>query len=238
VGASKNKPGFRLKISDWEEIHRLPDSWPPERLRKVLESADLDEPVADEDAFDMAALALQDLDEQEAGELTLKVVFGDTMGSGVRQNLVDDLRDDRPWEQFASIEQQAGIFEAMVLLHHAFPNRYGIPDAIRLRLSVQPLDKQAAAWLQDDPSDRLILRLLASGMPDEAVLNRLYAPELASDAFPAASGILWRLDIVDSTDEDLPAASCFDVYSSCQWLAPLEHRTAWEGVGWPDNVLG
>ena len=234
---SAQKHRFRLTVADWSEIHRLPDSWPPERLRRVLELADFDDPVTDEEAMDMALLALQDLDEQDAGELVLQVVFGDGMSSGVRQNLVDDLRDDRPWEQFARVEQQSGIFEAMVLLQQAFPNRYGTPDAVRLRLRIEPLDRQAAAWLQGDPSTALVLRLLASAMPDDAVLKRLYSSELASDAFAEAQGILWRIDVVDRADDDEPAAVDLDVYSSHQWLATLEHREEWEGVGWPDGAF-
>ena len=233
---SAQKHRFRLNVVDWTEIHRLPDSWPPERLRRVLELADFDDPVTDEEAMDMAQLALQDLDEQDAGELVLQAVFGDSMSSGVRQNLVDDLRDDRPWEQFSRVEQQAGIFESMVLLQQAFPNRYGTPDAVRLRLRIEPQDRQAVAWLQGDPSFGLILRLLASGMPDDAVLKRLYSSELASDTFAEAQGILWRIDVVDPPDAE-QAAFELDVYASHQWLATLELREEWEGVGWPDGAL-
>jgi hypothetical protein len=159
------------------------------------------------------------------------------LSSGVRQNLVDDLEDDRPWEQFASVYKQAGIFEAMVLLQQVFPQRYGIPDAVRLRLSVQATDAEAAACLRNGPSAPFILRLLASGMPDDAVLKRLYLSELQSDAFADAGAILWMIHRVNAGDVSEPASLACDVYSSWQWLAPLEHSIAWEGVGWPDGRL-
>ena len=144
-----SKERFRLAIREWNEIHRLPDSWSIERLREVLHQAEFLDPVDDADVSDMAVLVLQDLDVQDAGELVLKVVFGDRMSAGVRQNLVDDLEDDRPWEQFADVSLQAGIFEAMVLLQQVFPNRYGIPDAVHLQLSVAALDKTAAGYLAE-----------------------------------------------------------------------------------------
>lgn len=229
-----SKERFRLTILDWTEIHQLPGSWPAERLRQVLEQAEFDDPVDDADLLDMAIMVLQDLDVQEAGELVLNVVFGDRMSAGVRQNQVDDLEDDRPWEQFASVALQSGIFEAMVLLQQVFPNRYGIPDAVRLRLGVEALDKSAAGIVEDSlnfsTAERasLLLRLLASGMPDEAVLNRLYSDELRSESFAEAEHILWIAEPLtgESADEK---QICFEIYSSWQWLAPLEDLEVWEG---------
>lgn len=231
------KGRFLLQIDDWVEIHELPGSWPNESLREVLRLADFDDEVSDAELRDMAVLALQDLDEQAAGELVLQVVFGDKLSSGVRQNLVDDLEDDRPWEQFASIDKQAGIFETMVLLQQVFPLRFGIPDAIRLRLVVQATDVETTTRLRSGPSAPFILRLLASGMPDDAVLNRLYSSELQADAFADAGAILWMIDHVNSSDVAEPASFTCDIYASWQWLEPLEDITAWEGSGWPDGRL-
>lgn len=226
---------FRVTVEQWAEIHQLPDSWPAARLREVLERADFDDAVDDADLLDMAVLALQDLDVQDAGELVLEVVFGQKMSAGVRQNLVDDLDDDRPWEQFASIGLQAGIFEAMVLLQQVFPNRYGIPDALRLEISLQALDRTAAGYLAAGSGIHpLVLRLLASGMPDNAVLNRLYSSELKSDEFAEAADILWQVEQV-SSDAESATMRCV-VYSSWQWLAPLEDLEEWEAEGWPDGA--
>jgi hypothetical protein len=92
------KHAFQLSIEEWAEIHELLGSWPPGRLRNILELAEFDDAVADEDCVEMALMALQDLDWRAAGELVLEAVFGDAMTAGVRQNLTDDLEDDRPWE--------------------------------------------------------------------------------------------------------------------------------------------
>lgn len=236
-----SKERFRLTVLDWTEIHQLPGSWPAGRLRQVLGEAEFDDPVDDADLLDMAVMVLQDLDVQAAGELVLKVVFGDRMSAGVRQNLVDDLEDDRPWEQFASLALQSGIFEAMVLLQQVFPNRYGKPDAVCIRLRVQALDKSAAALLEDSGNfttverASLLLRLLASGMPDEAVLNRLYSDELDSNSFPDAEHILWVVEQVNASSANEKEV-CFEIHSSWQWLAPLEDLEVWEGVGWPDGA--
>lgn len=60
-----------------------------------------------------------------------------------------DLPQDEPWSDFADVLQQRGIFIAVVLLHKAFPTRYGTPDAQILSVSVQRIyadDLQAGAF--------------------------------------------------------------------------------------------
>lgn len=225
---------FDLRILDRVEVHALPDSWPIAALREVLRLADFDDVVSDEDAADMAAMSLQDLGERKASELVLEVVFGAAMSPGVRQNLWDDLQDDRPWEQFAHVDQQAGLFEAIVLLHRAFPRSFGNPDALRLRVEVSPVDSEARALLRQPPSPAFMLRLLAGGMDPSAVLKRLYEDDLAGDRFPDAAGILWRIEPAPPADPP-GAAHVFDIYSSCQWLAPLEDRERWQASGWADG---
>lgn len=228
---------FLLSIEEWAEVHELPGSWPPARLRKVLELVDFDDVVGDEDVAEMATMVLQDLEEQEAGELVLEVVFGQTMSRGARQNEVDDLHDDRPWEQFAAVGKQAGIFDAIVLLQRAFPRNFGIPDSIRLRLEIKATGEKPSAWLAEGPSSSLLVRLFASGMKDDAVLKRLYESELDSDSdsFPDADAILWQVREFSRSDESDPAVRRYDIYSSCQWLGSLENRERWVGVGWPDG---
>lgn len=226
------KHQFHLQIDEWLEVHELPDAWSADRLRKVLTLADYDDEVSDADALEMTLMSLQDLGPREAAEVVLQTVFADAMKAGVRQNSVEDLEDDRPWEQFATVTMQAGIFDAVVLLQQAFPNRYGIPDAIRIRFSVTATDAETREWLGKAPSPALLLRLLASGMDDDAVLNRLFGSELASEQFPNADAILWRIRELQA-DAGQPARQ-YEVYSSWQWLGPLEDRKVWSGAGWPD----
>jgi hypothetical protein len=230
------KHAFHLRIDAWNEIHALPDCWPTGKLREVLALADFDDAVSDEEVPEMVVMVLQDLELQQAGERVLEVVFGDSMKSGVRQNVVDDLQDDRPWEHFADVDKQAGLFEAVVLLQRAFPERFGIPDALRVRIGVRASDAETSRWLREGASSALLLRLLASGMGDDAVLKRLYASELASDDFRDADAILWRVEELEAAAGDDPASRLYELYSSWQWLGPLEDRGPWQGVGWPDRT--
>jgi hypothetical protein len=80
------------------------------------------------------------------------------------------------------------------------------------------------------------LRLLASGMPDDAVLKRLFQTELQSEEFANADAILWQIHEVENSRDSGLACARYDVYSSWQWLGALEDNEPWAAVGWPDDV--
>jgi hypothetical protein len=73
-------------------------------------------------------------------------------------------------------------------------------------------------------------------MEEGAVLRRLYEEELASDAFPAADAILWRVLEASRFGDPGPTGRVYDIYSSHQWLGALEDREPWQGAGWPDGA--
>lgn len=225
---------FHVDIQEVEEVHTLPGIWPPAKLQEVLSLAEYDDVVDEAEFLDMAVLVLQDFEEQAAGEIVLQAVFGDSMSPGIRENLVDDLKDDRPWEQFSRVYQQAGVFEAVVLLHMAFPGRYGVPDALRIRLALEATDAQTSRWLTNTPTPVLLLRLLASAMDDDAVLNRLYGQEMQVKGFPHAEAILWQVQTLELSEGKQGAIYVCDIYSAHQWLSPLVEMQAWQGVATPE----
>ena len=193
---------FDVSVLSHDEIHSLTGDWDSEALQKVLALADADDigEIAEEDLEDICLMSLQDIGNQRAGEIVLEAVFDDSMRPGVRQNLVDDLQEDQPWDDFAEISQQRGIFTAVCLLHKAFPVRYGTPDATRLTIKVQAetrasltsIDPQKCAWL---------LRLLACGLSDDNIVHRLYGDELKKGEFTEASGLIWQAEIAEESVE-------------------------------------
>jgi hypothetical protein len=218
-----NHPDFTIEVLEFSEVHTLPGTWDSQSYRSILEELDYDEiaDIAESDLPEMAAMAAQDAGQRKAADRVLSFVFGDAMSAGVRQNLIDDLTDERPWEQFADLELQAGIFEAVEFLQRAFPTDFGIPDAARVRVRLTAKGKHPIEWLRDGPEPSLLLRLLADAMDEEATLRRLYADQLESKSFPEAAAILWR---VSKTEDDLdrePACCVLEVHSSLQWLGPL-----------------
>lgn len=210
----------------FDEVHDLPGSWPASRLRRLVELLEL-EGVGDDELRDMATMGLQDHDPEDAAALVLQAVFGDGMRTGVREELAHDLGGDRPWEEFATLSQQRGIFEACVLLQEALPRSFGKPDAVRCELALTATGNTARGWLEAEPVDpALLLRVLAAGMGEQAVLRRLFEDALAGPAFPEAPAIVWHSERV--------ADGTLAVWSSHQWLDPLEDAGEWSAKVWPD----
>lgn len=215
---------FEINILSSKQVHTLPGIWPPETLRALLtliEFEDVDE-IEDRDLLDMTIMALQDLGNQLAGERVLEVIFGDTMRPGVRQNLVDDLQQNEPWEDFAVVSQQRGLFIAVVLLQQVFPNRYAEPDALALQFMVSgPGDSSKLAARIADSA--WLVRLLARGMPDTAPLNRLYEEELASGPFTDAAGLVWQCEVrePDTTPDSGHASVTVDLIGPNMWFESL-----------------
>jgi len=174
---------------------------------------------------------LQDLEPDEAADRVLETVFGDRMRPGVMQNLAHELTEERPWEEFADINHQAGIFNAVVLLQQAFTREFDKPDAVSVDVRVETASATGLAWLDAPaPDPALLLRILAGGMDDRAVLRRLFGESLKGTIFPEAGAILWhtsRLAANESVRE-------FSLISSHQWFDPLKDMEDWTSIAWID----
>ena len=215
---------YQVTILSVSEVHTLTGAWDNDSLRRLLKLAEVDDlgDIADGDLLEMSLMVLQDLGNQKAGELVLETVFGDSMRPGVRQNLVDDLQENEPWNDFAEVSQQRGIFVAVCLLHKAFPTRYGTPDALELRVKIQALTSSGAALLEAPRADWLI-RLLARGMSEHAIVHRLYGDELKSGEFSDAPGLIWDCEPVDDPNGAADSRT-FDITASSQLFNTLTPR--------------
>ena len=229
---NKETREFQAHLVEWKEIHELPGGWPPSRLLSLLTSLEMDG-VSPDDAPEMALMALQDHEPDEAADFVLEAVFGETMRPGVRRNLAHDLTEERPWEDFADITQQVGIFNAVVLLQRAFPREYDKPDAVSATVRLDTASEKGQGWLDAPvPDPGLLIRILAGGMNDHAVLLRLFDEALQGASFPEAGSILWNV----SRPQGAESAREFLLISSHQWLDPLKDAKDWTASAWPDEV--
>jgi len=218
---------FQVELVDWKEIHELPDAWSSAQLAELLNVLEI-EGVAESEALEMALMGLQDLEVEDAADRVLQVEFAERMRAGVRQNLAHDLGEERAWEESPDLAHQSGIFNAVVLLQQAFPKEFDRPDASSIRVRIATQSEQARGWLDaPTPDPALLLRILAGGMEDRAILRRLFQESLAGTQFPEAGLILWRVSRVDGD---------FEIISSHQWLKSLEDAESWSVEAWPDLV--
>jgi len=230
---TKESREFQARLLNWSEIHELPGGWTPVRLLSLLAGMEVSG-VSENDALDMTIMALQDNEPDEASDRVLEAVFGETMRPGVRQNLAHDLTDERPWENFADISHQMGIFNAIVLLQKAFPRNFDRPDAVSVTIHLDTESERGRKWLDaSSPDPALLLRILAAGMDESAILKRLFGEALEGTSFPEAGSILWQ---ISRTAEAAPTRG-FALISSNEWFEPLKNLRDWTATAWPDEPV-
>lgn len=218
-------PLYDVQIEEIRDARDWPDMWHEQRYRALMHLLEMEEELGDlaaDELPEMTVMALQDREPEEAADLVLKVVFGDKLRPGVRQNMVHQLKGERLYEEFAVVEQHAAIFEAAVLLHQVFPRVFPQPTIARLRMVVTAANKVAEAAIKRAPGAALVARLLVAGMGEASVLRRLYGEQLAGKSFPEASSILWRMTAEAWQEREGSVSRRLEIYSSWQWLRPLK----------------
>jgi hypothetical protein len=228
---------FQASVLGLDKIYDMPGTWTDDDYRSLLqqlEIEDIDE-ISPADLLDFVSMALQDIELEPAADLVLAHKLQKSITRGSRQNLVEDfLQGQRPWEEASDIMLHARIFAAGVLLNKAFPRAIARPDMMRLTLQLRPLQSQARKMLQQPPEAAFVTRLLADGMDEHSILERLFDEQLVAHAFPEAEGIIWlaHYDEAAAPDGD---SKLLRVYSSQHWLEDMESVSEFESNAYNDR---
>ncbi|MDB2414878.1 hypothetical protein N9W34_03815 [Rickettsiales bacterium] len=230
------KPLFNVSVLSLKKIYDLPGTWSEVDFRKLLEQLEVDgiEELSGSDLSDMAIMALQDMEPDDAADAVLAYQLQSCISAGARQNLVQDLLEDqRPWEEAADITVHSRIFAAASLLQKALPKTFTKPDIMKLVLNVTALTPEAKEVLLKAPEPAFITRMLADGMSESCILERLFDEQLFSHSFPEASGIIWQAEFSDITSEVPPSAN-LTIYSSKHWLKAMESVSDFQSKAYND----
>jgi len=213
---------FDVSVKVLKKIHDLPGSWSEQDYRKLLHELEIDGigDLAGSDLYDVLLMALQDLEAEQAGERVLAYRLGKRVSRGVCENIVQDLLEgQRAWEDNANLYLHADIFAACVLLYAAFPGAYPQPDMMRLDLHLWAAGSAGKALLAEPPEAAFVARVLADGMSEKSILERLFDEQLAGRKFPEAEGIVWQSEFVERSADGGDAL--LTVYSSRHWLQAM-----------------
>ena len=228
---------FDVVVSSVREIHDMPGTWSADDYRQLLTRLEVDgvEDVSGNDLLEMALMALQDMETDDAADAVLAHKLGSRISAGARRNIVEDLLEDqRPWEEAADISLHAQIFAAAVLLQKAFPSSFARPDMMQVVLGISALTSAAKAALSTPPQAAFVARLLADAMDAHSILERLFDEQLASHHFPEADGIIWLAEFSDPASDDQSSVK-LAIYSSQHWLDAMESISAFESSAYNDD---
>jgi hypothetical protein len=220
-------PTFTVERLSFQHLAALPAAWQATDYLALLTKLDYDNPeaIAPAELKEMTQLALTDLEPAEAAELVLGYLFPDDLTKGQLSQLAHQLQTEKLWEENPNFALHQGFFNATQLLYEAYNGKFPHPQAVEFKVKVTAADPADLAALGHEPAAAL-LRLLAPGLSDRALLHRLFSGQLASGEFPEAKSILWQLTPSEKTDTSV----VYDIISSDYWLEDFKFADTYEAT--------
>lgn len=187
--------------------------------------------VSEEECREMCLLSLQDREPDEAAYLVLKHDMGDILRDGQMRNVASEMLDEKLWEDYADTSLHERMFTAGSLLYQAFPSVFPKPDAVRVTLKIKAENAASKKLLTTSLNESFLVRLLADGMDENAILHRLYGEQLKGISFPNADEVVWIVR-TEETDENTLKV---EVISSGYWLDALQQTKAFKSAAYADE---
>ena len=217
---------YRVAVDSFEDLTELPDSWNSPDYIAILKKLDVPgaAQIPPEELREMCLLALQDLDPPEAASVLLTYKLGDKLSEGQIKNYSIESQHERLWEQAGDLEYHHTMFDVASLLNAVNGSEFPTPDALRVSLSIENADAEMQAVFEDSMDRGLLVRLLAAGMDQTAILNRLFGDQIASGTIADADSIIWGVHVESSQESTIRV----QITSSAYWLDGIRGTQSFE----------
>lgn len=220
-------PTFTVERLSFQHLTALPEAWQNADYLALLTKLDYDSPeaIAPAELKEMTQLALTDLEPAEAAEIVLAYLAADDLTKGQTDQLAHQMQTEKLWEENPNFALHQKFFNATQLLYDAYNGKFPHPQAVEFKVKLTAAGPADLAALDHEPAATL-LRLLAPGLSDRALLHRLFSDQLAGGAFPEATDILWQL----TPSEKTATSVVYDVVSSDYWLEDFKFADTYEAI--------
>jgi hypothetical protein len=227
------KPSFSVTVLDFEVLQAMEGAWRPDDFAMMLQDMDYGDTggMSADEIREMCMLCLQDLDPTDAATIVLTRRFGDNLTGGQIQNVASEMQDEKMWEEYPNMAVHEQMFAVGSLLYEAAPSHFPEPDAVRVILEVQPMNKLASSILAEPLSEAFVVRLVAGGMDDGVTLKRLFDEQLKGDEFNEADTIVWTVDSEIQSDSSVRIS----LVSSGYWLDALRDTQSYDSTAHDDG---
>ncbi len=227
------QPKFTVQIESFKKISKIENAWSDADFKAMLALMGFDEDVeemASSELREMCMMSFNDLSHSEAAGIVLTHLFPELTAGKVDQ-LSHDMLDERAWEQYPDCLYHESLFSAYALLREAFNGTFAQPTGVSLVLSVSASDADDLAIFDACPESSMV-RLLANGQSENALIHRLYEDQIQGDEFPEAPGIVWQLQQL----ADEGSSRQFSLVSSQFWFGDFEDMSTFEASSHADSV--
>ena len=218
----KTKVKFRVTVNDLKKVYEVPNGWSIASYKGLLNHIDFEgvDELDPSELKDYLVMALQDLDPEEASQMVLSFLLQNHLKPGQINNLALELMQDKQWEEYQDIRIHKQLYNATVLLKAAFPKKFPETNALKCVLHISPSVETV--------NKSFLARLIAHGMGDRAVINRLFDEQVDGTSFPEAESIIWDYEAV-SADPTI-----ITIYSSYYWLHQMDEVSEYESTAYAD----
>ena len=218
---------FTVERLSFTSLNELPNSWQNEDYRELLKKMNYDSPdeIKAAELQEMCLMSFTDLEPREAAEIVLGYLFPEQLNAGQIENLAHQMLTEKLWEENPELPLHKGFYQATQLLHTAYNGTFPRTQAVEFQVKCTAENAEDLAVFAEAPAAPL-LRLLAQGLPDNALINRLFSTQVAGPAFEEAKSILWELKTVEQAGNSIT----FDVMSSTSWLEDFKYADTYEAT--------
>ena len=224
---------FTVERLSFSSLTELPDSWQNSDYKALLDKMNYENSadIKEAELKEMCLMSFTDLEPREAAEIVLGYLFPEQLNAGQIDNLAHQMLTEKLWEENPELPLHRGFYQATQLLHDAYNGTFPRTQAVQLQVKCTAANPADLAVFAEAPAAPL-LRLLAPGLPDSALLNRLFSAQLAGPEFAEAKSIIWQLTTVSQDASSV----VFDVVSSAYWLEEFKYADTYEATTHPDEI--
>lgn len=222
---------FTVQIETFNKINKIQNAWSNEDYLALMAIMDLDEGLDSMDSTElreMCMMSLNDLEPHEAANVVLTHLFTEESKGKIEQ-LSHDMADDRLWEEYSNCLYHEGFFSAYALLREAFNGIFAQPTGVEITFNVNAKQIEDMS-IFDTSLYPSVVRLLASGQDEDALINRLFEEQIQGEKFPQAQGIVWRLEQL--ADNGLTRQ--FSFVGSYFWFEKFKNITDFDALSHAD----
>lgn len=222
----------KAEITDFQTLLALPNYWENQKYKEllgVLDYGDVSE-IPDAELKEMCYMSIADKEPEEAVKLVLGYVFGERLNDGQIDNLSNEMREEKMWEEYPEISYHEDFFNSGQILYDAFNGKFPHPEAVEFEVKITS-DKLQELLVEEKISEAALIRLLAQGMPENTLINRLFTEQLSGGSFEEASNIIWQM----TTKLQPDSIALVKVISSKYFFHDLKYVETFEGKTYNDE---
>jgi hypothetical protein len=225
---------FNVEILSFLKISEIENAWVADDYKALLSMIDMGEDelggMSESELKEMCLMSLNDLEPHESAKLLLAHIFKDEITAGKIDQISHQMLEKNLWEVHADPAYHMSLFNGYELLRKAYNGTFTEPTGVKFTIKISA-DKKESFDILDSSLHAVIVRLLANGLKEAAILNRLFEEKISGENFPEAKNILWILKEISTTDNERQ----YEITSSYLWFGELEDMTSFDADAHADR---